>query len=67
MGTKIQTPAATLLMDLAERYYLLSDDGRRYRNDKPGAAVERLPEEKKELLRGLKSDDLANVRWPPWR
>ena len=32
---------------------------------KPGQTFNSLPEETKELLRELKSDDLKQVRWPP--
>lgn len=31
---------------------------------KPGAVIERLSKEKREILSKLKSDDIKNQRWP---
>lgn len=58
------TEAAELLSELAVNSYLLADY---FRKGKPGKAFFELSEEKKEILKQLKSDDINNIRWPPWR
>ncbi len=57
MGT-----AKDLMMELAEGWWLLPMN---HILKCPGDAFNHLSEDKKELLRQLKSDDLKNVRWPP--
>ncbi|RJQ27119.1 hypothetical protein C4577_02255 [Candidatus Parcubacteria bacterium] len=61
------------MIELAEGIFLTPSDypdGPKkwsWRNLKPGESFQQLPEEIKELLKELKSDDLKNVRWPPWK
>lgn len=65
---KTQSPAASLMIELAEHYFIYGELFRhKWEKDKPGAAFEALPEGQKETLRTLTSGDLNDVRWPPWR
>ena len=56
--------AVETLCGIADRYMFLPEHLwiNWMRRDKPGQAYEALPEETKEKLRGLKSDDLRKVR-----
>ena len=57
--------AASLLFDLAEMAEFWSTNdifSRRY--PLPGQYLARLSEDKRELLRHLKSDDVRRARWP---
>lgn len=57
-------------LELAERFYLLSggkgERRARRASEKPGEAFSRLPAETREQLKSLRSDDVKDVRWPPW-
>jgi hypothetical protein len=54
--------ATALLMDLAKHaWYMRVLDSIKY---KPGAQISRLPEEQRELLRTLKSNDIKDIGGP---
>lgn len=63
----IQSKAKTVLMDLSEAIFLMPDMPWITKKIRPGQQFESLPEETKEILRGLKSDELKDIRWPPWK
>jgi hypothetical protein len=61
---------AEYLINLADNTFLLMGGGpcereMRRKHEKPGTFIQRLSPEARELLSNLKSDDLANLRWPP--
>ena len=58
--------AKSLFIELAENAWLCFEQlNRRY--PKPGQYFESMCEERKAILRELKSDDLKDVRWPPYK
>lgn len=67
--------AKSIMIELAENnfYFLhpcLKGDGTWYKGIcpfKPGEAFQMLSPETQECLKDLKSDDLKDVRWPPYR
>jgi hypothetical protein len=52
------------LVDKAYWHNMLSADGDR--NGKVGQFINRLDESDREILKELKSDDIAKDRWPPF-
>lgn len=49
-----------ILLEVTEKYWLRG--GGKDRHAKPGQAIESLKSEEREILKGLKSDDLKNLR-----
>jgi hypothetical protein len=59
--------AAGLMMELAEQNEFFSMlFPHKVAKFKPGESFLALSEDKRELLKNLKSDDLRKVRWPRW-
>lgn len=63
------SPRDTLLA-LADHHFLMSggptQQAARRRHEKPGTTVMNLPASVRERLQRLRSEDIADVRWPPW-
>jgi hypothetical protein len=53
--------ARDLVIRLAEYYEFA---GHRMGGDTPGSAIMRLPSDQRKLLKDLKSEDLADIRYP---
>ncbi len=51
------------MMGLAEQWFLLP---LKHIRPRPGEFVQGLPEGTREVLRHLRSADIADVRWPPF-
>lgn len=60
--------AASVFLDLAEPIELIAivHDKSIRRKWKPGEAFQKLPDDVKELLKNLKSDDIAKTRYVPF-
>lgn len=52
-----------VMMEVADSWFVFGMTGY---FPKPGQAYARLPDETREILKGLKSEDIANVRVPEW-
>ena len=64
------TKAKSLMIDLAQQAWMMPGlsslrSTRSAFQNTPGAFIQRLPEEKRELLRELRSDELQNVKVLP--
>lgn len=61
----VKTPRS-IMMEQAERaaMFQLLTSGRT--DQKPGKAIESLPQEDRDLLKELKSEDIQDIRWPLW-
>ncbi len=60
----LQLRAASLLLDRAESWFLMP---MKHRCFKVGFALGKLSDDDRKLMSHLKSKDLCNVRWPPWK
>jgi hypothetical protein len=63
---KTTSKAGHLLHELAERAQHIVMCGGHHFKKTPGAFIERLPEEKRAVLRELRSDDIADFRVPDY-
>jgi hypothetical protein len=52
-----------VMIDLAEWWFMM---GKNLADPRPGGAINRLRAEDRELLKQLTSEDIADIRWPPF-
>lgn len=59
-------PARDLIADLADKHVIdkYVYDKSFLEKLKPGQLIQSLPEEKRNILKTLTSEDVANIRWP---
>lgn len=61
------TKAQKLMMELAEKHLMYSSVDSMKKSRKPGEIIQRLPDDQREVLKTLKSEDIQDIRWPWWK
>ena len=65
--TTMINAARKLIMELAEKHLLLGSVDSMKSSRKPGEIIQALPEDQRTVLRDLKSEDVKDIRYPPWK
>lgn len=59
--------ARKLMMELAVTQSLYSVVDSMKKSRKPGEIIQNLPNDQREILKELTSEDVQDVRWPLWK